>query len=72
MVCDVDGTPLVARADDNEAVFAERMRVYQALTAPVVEHYRAKSRFVEVDGELPVGDVTAGIMASVIHLRRQS
>lgn len=71
MVCDVDGTPLVARADDNEAVFAERMRVYQALTAPVVEHYRAKSRFVEVDGELPVGDVTAGIMASVIHLRRQ-
>ena len=50
-VCDVEGTPLVQRADDVEAVFHERMRTYAALTAPVVEHYRASSRFVEVDGE---------------------
>ncbi len=41
-VCDVEGTPLVQRADDVEAVFEERMRTYTALTAPVVEHYRAQ------------------------------
>jgi adenylate kinase len=70
MVCDIDGTPLVVRADDVEAVFEERMRVYQAQTAPVVEHYRALGRFVEVDGELPVEEVAAEIMAAVMDLRR--
>ncbi len=71
-VCDVEGTPLVQRADDVEAVFHERMRTYTALTAPVVEHYRASSRFVEVDGEQPAGEVMAGIMAAVARLRSQT
>jgi adenylate kinase len=71
-VCDVEGTPLVQRADDTEAVFHERMRTYTALTAPVVEHYRASSRFVEVDGEQPASDVMAGIMAAVARLRSQT
>ena len=72
MVCDVEGTPLVQRADDVESVFHERMRTYAALTAPVVEHYRASSRFVEVDGEQPAGEVMAGIMAAVSRLRSQT
>jgi adenylate kinase len=72
MVCDVEGTPLVQRADDVESVFHERMRTYAALTAPVVEHYRASSRFVEVDGEQPAGEVMAGIMAAVARLRSQT
>jgi adenylate kinase len=71
-VCDVDGTPLVQRADDVEAVFHERMRTYEALTAPVVEHYRACSRFVEVDGEQPADEVMAGIMAAVTRFRSKS
>jgi adenylate kinase len=71
-VCDVDGTPLIQRADDVEEVFHERMRTYAALTAPVVEHYRASSRFVEVDGEQPAADVMAGIMAAVARLRSQT
>ena len=72
MVCDVDGTPLVQRADDVEDVFHERMRTYAALTAPVVEHYRASSRFVEVDGEQSAAEVMAGIMAAVARLRSQT
>jgi adenylate kinase len=72
MVCDVEGTPLVQRADDVEAVFHERMRTYTALTAPVVEHYRASSRFVEVDGEQPADEVMSGIMAAVARLRSHS
>ena len=71
-VCDVDGTPLIQRADDVEAVFHERMRTYTAQTAPVVEHYRASSRFVEVDGEQSASEVLAGILAAVARLRSQS
>jgi adenylate kinase len=67
--CDVEGADLVQRADDTEAVFTERMRTYESLTAPVVEHYRALGRFEEVAGEQPVEEVTAGIKAALARLR---
>jgi adenylate kinase len=68
--CDVEGAALVQRADDTEEVFKERMRAYTALTAPVVEHYRALGRFAEVDGDRPIGVIAAGIVAAVEGLRR--
>jgi adenylate kinase len=67
--CDVDGAALVQRADDTEKVFAERMRAYEALTAPVVEHYRAQGRFAEVDGDRPIAEIAAGIVTAVGRLR---
>ena len=69
-VCDLDGTALVQRADDTETVFAERMRAYEAMTAPVVEHYRALGRFAEVDGDQPIATIAAGIVAAVERLRQ--
>ncbi len=67
--CDLDGTPLVRRSDDTVEVFEERMRTYETQTAPVVEHYRALGRFAEVDGEKPVNDVAAEVVAAVVRLR---
>jgi adenylate kinase len=69
-VCDVDGASLVQRADDTEKVFEERMRAYAASTAPVVEHYRAMGRFAEVDGDRPIAEIAAGIVAAVERLRK--
>lgn len=68
-LCDIDGTPLARRSDDTEEVFAERMRTYEELTAPVVEHYRALGRFAEVDGEQAVDAVAAGVMSAVARMR---
>jgi adenylate kinase len=68
--CDADGTRLVQRADDAEQVFAERMRAYSAMTAPVIEHYRAMGRFDEVNGDRAVEVVSAGIVAAVERLRK--
>ena len=68
-VCDVDGTGLVQRPDDSESVACERLRMHEALTAPVVAHYRALGRFAEVDGELPVGEVTRDVMDAIVRLR---
>jgi adenylate kinase len=69
-VCDVEGAALVQRADDTEKVFAERMRAYEAMTAPVVEHYRALGRFAEVVGDGPIVAIASGIVAAVERLRR--
>jgi adenylate kinase len=69
-ICDIEGAKLVQRADDTEEVFKERMRAYEALTAPVVEHYRAQGRFAEVDGDRPIEVIASGIVAAVERLRR--
>ena len=71
-VCNLDGAELIQRADDTEEVFKERMRAYEALTAPVVEHYRALGRFAEVDGDRPIEVIAAGIVATVERLRKTS
>jgi len=69
-VCDIDGTPLIQRADDTEEVFKERMRAYETLTAPVIEHYRALGRFAEVDGDRPIEAIAAGLVATVERMRK--
>jgi adenylate kinase len=68
--CDVEGAALVQRADDTEEVFKERMRAYEAQTAPVVEHYRDLGRFAEVDGDRPIALIAPGIVAAVERLRK--
>ncbi|MDR3735476.1 MAG: nucleoside monophosphate kinase [Acidobacteriaceae bacterium] len=68
-ICDREGAILEQRTDDTEAIFAERMRTYQAQTAPVIDHYRALGRFEELDGELAVEDVTAHILSALVRLR---
>ena len=71
-LCDVEGAGLVQRADDTEEVFKERIRAYEALTAPVVEHYRSLGRFAEVDGDRPIAEIAASIVAAVEGLRKGS
>ena len=70
-VCDVDGERLVQRPDDTEEVFAERMKAFAELTAPVIEHYRGLGRFEVVDGEQTVESVTGSIVAALKRLRRE-
>jgi adenylate kinase len=67
--CDLEGAALVQRADDTEKALAERMRAYEALTAPVIEHYRGLGRFLEVNGDRPVDMIATGIVAEVGRLR---
>jgi adenylate kinase len=68
-ICDIDGSPLIQRPDDSEAVFTERMKTFESQTAPVIEHYRNLARFEEIDGDHPVEQVTAAIEAALTRLR---
>jgi adenylate kinase len=69
-ICDVDGTPLTARPDDSEIVFAERMKAYQQLTLPLVDYYRARGRLIEVDGDQPVEAVMTQAFSAIEHVNR--
>ncbi len=68
-ICDVDGSVLVQRPDDSEAVFTERMKTFATQTAPVIEHYRRQGRFEEIDGDHTVEQVTTAIEAALKRLR---
>ena len=69
-ICDIDGGPLTQRADDQEAVFLERMRVFASLTAPVIEYYRTHgNRFAEIDGDRPLSEVTEAIRVTLLKMR---
>lgn len=45
------------RADDDEATARRRLNVYQEQTAPMIDHYRAAGRLVEVNGEASIEQV---------------
>jgi adenylate kinase len=68
--CDNEGSPLQHRSDDTEEAFTERMKAYNSLTAPVIEHYSHQGRFREVDGSRPVEEVTGFIEAALRQLRQ--
>ena len=55
------------RADDNEETIRERMRVYDAQTAPLLDHYRAQGCLVEVDGMGSVEEVSEGIEKALLE-----
>ena len=61
-VCDVDSTRLLIRDDDRDEVIRERLETYDRQTRPVAEHYQKLNRVFNVDGDLPVDEVTAAIV----------
>jgi adenylate kinase len=53
------------RADDNEETIRERMRVYEAQTAPLLDYYRARDLLIEVSGMGSVEEVSKAVMAAL-------
>jgi adenylate kinase len=64
-ICDKDGSKLVTRDDDREEVIRERLDAYERQTKPVAEHYGRLGRVVEVNGDLPLDEVTAQLVGAI-------
>jgi adenylate kinase len=65
-VCDIDGSELYHRDDDNEDVIRNRVAVFEQETRPVREHYRALGTPVmTIDGARGRDDVEADLVAAV-------
>lgn len=56
-VCDVCGSQLVQRPDDNPESLRKRMETYHQQTAPVLDHYRALNLVHEIDASQPIEKV---------------
>lgn len=64
-VCDLDGGDLTQRADDTEEVIRERFREYRDKTEPLVDFYRAKQVYHQVDGMGPIDQITNDLVSVV-------
>jgi adenylate kinase len=60
-VCDIDGSELTQRPDDEEATVRARMAQQIGPLLEVVDHYRSAGNLVTVDGTAPIEDVSAAI-----------
>ena len=63
--CDRCGGELYQRPDDTPETVKERLRVYFAETAPLIDHYARAGKLLEVGGEGSVEDVRERILASL-------
>lgn len=64
-VCDIDGSELFTREDDQEETVRNRIEVYKRQTAPLVEHYRERGLLIEVNGAQTVEEVTEELVSVV-------
>lgn len=65
MRCGRCGGRLVQRADDDQAVVLERLKVYRLQTKPLVDYYRARPTFRSIDGAQSPDDVAADLAAAI-------
>ena len=61
-ICDFDGSALYQREDDKRETVEQRIHVYFEQTAPLIDFYKEKGLLVEVDGALPIEEVTKELL----------
>src|SRR3954470_12841776 len=50
-ICDVDGSKLIHRADDEPETIQRRLTVYHEQTEPLLAYYEERGRLARVDGD---------------------
>ena len=50
-ICDLDGGVLIHRSDDNEETIRQRQAAYESQTKPLIDYYRQRDFYHEVDGD---------------------
>jgi len=63
--CDLDGSELYQREDDKKETVKQRIKVYFEQTAPLIDFYKNEGLLVEVDGSLPIEQVTEVLMKEI-------
>jgi adenylate kinase len=64
-ICDIDGSALYQREDDKRETVEQRIKVYVEQTAPLIVFYKKDGLLFEVDGALPIEQVTDRLLEIV-------
>jgi adenylate kinase len=69
--CDKCGGELRHRADDNEETIGNRLRIYEAQTAPLVEYFRGQGKLYSVSGQGEIEDIFHSIINVLDEVRNK-
>jgi adenylate kinase len=64
-ICDVCGSPLYQRKDDNEEVIKHRLHVYNDQTKPLVDYYDKVGILINIDGSREIDTVVSDIITAL-------
>lgn len=64
-VCDIDGSELYQREDDQKSTVVNRIKVYSEQTAPLIEYYGTKKLLVKIDGTQAIDQVTKDLLKAI-------
>jgi adenylate kinase len=67
--CDIDGSELIQRDDDEEATVRRRLEVYRRQTAPLIDYYEERGLLRRLDGTRSPAEVHDHIRATLATLR---
>ena len=68
-ICDRCGGALYQRPDDNEATVANRLKVYEAETKPLVDYYSKKGILKKASGNLGVNELFKILLRMFVEAR---
>jgi len=66
--CDICGGEIYVRKDDNPTAIKKRIGIFFTETTPVIEYYKEQGRYLEVDGEPSVSEVSVAIEDKINQL----
>lgn len=64
-ICDVCGSKIVIRKDDDPSTVVSRLETYHKQTAPLIDYYKNQGKLFTVDGEKDVNDNVKLIISEV-------
>lgn len=70
-VCDIDGSKLIVRDDDEPEVIRKRLETYHEKTEPLVGYYDSRSVLRRIDGARSPDEVEAEVRRTLSTLRLQ-
>ena len=67
--CDNCGSELHHRSDDNEETIANRLRVYEAQTMPLINFYKDQNKLKIVEGQGQINNIFKHVLATLKDVR---
>jgi adenylate kinase len=73
-ICDLDGSPLYQRSDDQGPAIEKRLDIFFRETIHLLDYYRSQSRLVEVDGNDGIEQVSKNLYQAIaeFELKKKS
>jgi adenylate kinase len=70
-VCDLDGSELIVRDDDEPEVIRKRLSTYHEKTEPLIAYYDDRSLLRRIEGERPPDEVAEEIRRTLATMRME-